>query len=227
MGALIVANNLVKEYKHIKAVNNISIEVKAGRFYAIMGRSGSGKTTLLSLLGMLDNPTSGELYINGSNALTLKDEEKSDIRMKEFGFVFQDFHLNPVLKAYENVMIPMHINPEYRKLNIQEKSIELLELFGLKERYNHFPAQLSGGEQQRVALARALANNPMCVFADEPTGNLDIESEKIVFDYLKMLTKKGKSIVVVSHNEIVLDYADEVFYMTEGTLKEKQYEIKL
>ncbi len=221
MEAVIVANNLVKQFKNVKAVNNISIEIKKGCFYAIMGRSGSGKTTLLSLLGMLDNPTSGKLYVNGCDALTLEDKDKSKIRMKEFGFVFQEFHLNPALKAYENVMIPMHINPNYKNKNKQKKSIELLELFGLKERYNHFPSQLSGGEQQRVALARALANDPMCVFADEPTGNLDVESEKIVFDYLKMLSKAGKSIVVVSHNEIVLNYADEVFYMTEGNLKEK------
>ncbi len=224
MEPIIFADKLTKQYKSVTAVKNATISIDAGCFYSIMGRSGSGKTTLLSLLGILDDATEGELYIEGCKVSSLSDKEKSNIRMRDLGFVFQEFHLNPKLRAFENVMVPMYINPMYKGIDMKSKAIELLELLGLKDRVTHFPSELSGGEQQRVAIARALANDPKCIFADEPTGNLDVESEKLVFDYLKMLSKKGKSIVVVSHNEIVLDYADKIYYMNEGDLKEKNHE---
>lgn len=224
MTHIIKGVNLIKQFKDITAVNNVNIEIDKGLFYAIMGRSGSGKTTLLSLLGLLDNMTKGDLYINNVKTSSMNEREKAIIRMKELGFVFQDFHLNPMLKAYENVMIPMHINPQYIKVDIKARAMALLDIFGLKDRARHFPAQLSGGEKQRVALARALANDPKCIFADEPTGNLDIHSERTVLNYLKMLTEQGKSVVVVSHNDIILEYADCIFTMNEGHLKEKRYE---
>lgn len=221
MQTLLVAKGLTKKYKHINAVNEASIEIHSGCFHVIMGRSGSGKTTLLSLMGLLDTPTSGDLWIEGKSIATLSNNEKAHIRMKDFGFVFQEYHLNPVMRAYENVMLPMYINPVYKDVDKKEKAIELLDLLELKDRYKHFPSQLSGGEQQRVAIARALANNPKCIFADEPTGNLDIQSEKIVLESLKKLTKNGQSIVLVSHNEAILEYADKVFYMSEGNIEER------
>lgn len=218
MDNIIRAVGLSKQFQDIVAVKNANIEIKRGLFYAIMGRSGSGKTTLLSLLGMLDNATSGDMYVNNINISTMKEKDKALTRMKELGFIFQDYHLNPILKAYENVMVPMYINPEYKNKNMKKSAIELLNDFGLGDRVNHYPSQLSGGEKQRVAIARALTNDPECIFADEPTGNLDVESEKIVFDYLKKLVKRGKSVVVVSHNEIVLNYADQIYKMHEGIL---------
>lgn len=224
MNNIIVGKNLTKKYKDIMAVDNIDINIDRGVFYAIMGPSGSGKTTLLNILGILDDPSSGRLHVDNKEVAKLSDKEKSIIRMKDFGFVFQQFYLNSKLKAYENVMIPMYINPKYKNENLKEKSIELLELLGLKERQEHFPSEMSGGEQQRVAIARALANNPQCIFADEPTGNLDEESEKVVFDYLKLLTKQGKAVIVVSHNNIVLEYADKVYHMRHGKLKEEEHE---
>ncbi|AOY77586.1 ABC transporter ATP-binding protein [Clostridium formicaceticum] len=220
MACLISARNINKIYEDVIAVKNVNLEIKEG-FYAIMGRSGSGKTTLLNILGLLDDLTDGELYVRDRLVSKLNDIEKAKIRMKDFGFVFQSFHLNPKLKAFENVMVPMYINEEYRNKDLQKRAIELLELLEMKDRCHHFPSQLSGGQQQRVAIARALANDPACIFADEPTGNLDTDSEKIVLDHLKLLSQKGKTVVIVSHNDIVLDYADKVYYMNNGILEEK------
>ena len=221
MKTIISAKNINKQYERVKSLDNVSIDIEEGKFYAIMGHSGSGKTTLINMLGLLDNPTSGEIHINNQNIKMLKENDKSDIRMNYFGFVFQAFYLNSKQKAYENVMIPMFINKEFRNKDIKQRAIDLLSMLGLKERCEHFPSQLSAGEQQRVAIARALANNPTCIFADEPTGNLDVDSERIVLDTLKGLVKQGKSIVVVSHNDIVKDYADKLYYMSKGLLEER------
>jgi ABC-type lipoprotein export system ATPase subunit len=219
---IMTVNKLCKSYKTIKAVDDVSINIEKGKFYAIMGHSGSGKTTLINMLGLLDNPTSGEIFINSKNVVGFDSDKKAEIRMKKFGFVFQAFYLNPRLKAYENVMVPMYINPEYKNDNIEEKAKLILKELGLETRMNHFPKELSAGEQQRVSVARALANNPECIIADEPTGNLDIENEKIVLEKLRELSLKGKSIVVVSHNQIVREYADEILYMSEGKLMERE-----
>ncbi len=219
MGNIISSTNLTKEFNSVIAVKNANIEIKKGCFYGIMGRSGAGKTTLLSLLGLLENPTSGNLYVNGKDTSNMKENEKALIRMRDLGFVFQDFYLNPILKASENVKIPMYINPNIQDENINNRAKELLCLLGLQDRINHYPSQLSGGEKQRVAIARALANNPSCIFADEPTGNLDEKNEKVILDYLKALVKQGKSVVVVSHNAIILEYADYIFEMNDGVLE--------
>ena len=221
----IKAMKLGKAYKRCRPIKEASISIEQGKFYVIMGRSGSGKTTLLSLLGLLDNPTYGQLYIDGIEISGLKEKERALLRMKKFGFVFQRFYLNPKLTACENVMIPMYINPEYRNIDLKVKSIELLSGLGLAERWSYRANQLSGGEQQRVAIARALANNPDVIFADEPTGNLDVESENRIFEILKDLAAQGKSIVVVSHNNEVLKYADTVYWMNDGILEELQDEV--
>ncbi len=206
--------------KKIKALSNVNISIERGNLYAIMGHSGSGKSTLIQILGLLDNLSSGELYINGKNTNKLTETEKAKIRMKEIGFVFQSFYLNPKLKAIENIMLPMYINEEISREDRKSRAKELMKSFGLSNRINHFPRELSGGEQQRVAIARALANNPNYILADEPTGNLDVKNEEIVYKMLKDLSNNGKAVLVVSHSEIIKKYADKVLYMTDGILKE-------
>lgn len=224
MENMIVLNNGNKIFnigeKKIKALSNINISIERGNLYAIMGHSGSGKSTLIQILGLLDNLSSGELYINGKNTNKLTETEKAKIRMKEIGFVFQSFYLNPKLKAIENIMLPMYINEEISREDRKPRAKELMKSFGLSNRINHFPRELSGGEQQRVAIARALANNPNYILADEPTGNLDVKNEEIVYKMLKDLSNNGKAVLVVSHSEIIKKYADKVLYMTDGILKE-------
>lgn len=203
----------------ITALDCVNLSIEKGKLYAIMGHSGSGKSTLIQILGLLDELSSGEIYVNGDDISKLDSNQKANIRMKEIGFVFQSFYLNPKLNTLENVVLPMYINPNIKKQDRKKIALELLEKFGLSERLNHYPKELSGGEQQRIAIARALANNPNYILADEPTGNLDVENEKIVFESLKNLAKEGKAVIIVSHNQIVKKYADEVFNMDAGILR--------
>lgn len=219
----IILKNGYKEFvlknEKIIAMDNVNLEFKTGKFYVIMGHSGSGKSTLIQILGLLDNLTKGELFINGKDVSNLTENEKADIRMQEIGFVFQSFYLNPRLNALENVMLPMYINSKIEKKERKEKATKLLSSFGLENRKKHYPKELSGGEQQRIAIARALANDPNFILADEPTGNLDIKNEKIVFDTLRKLADDGKSVIVVSHNENIKNYADEVIYIENGKVR--------
>lgn len=220
----ISAKNLTKIYDNrVTALKNVSLDIEQGSFIAVMGHSGSGKSTLLQMVGLLDTPSEGEVVINGEDVSHLKKNDLAQIRMKTIGFVFQAFHLNPQLRAYENVMLPMLINPEYKtKADIQKKARELIDSVGLTERAEHYPNELSGGEQQRVAIARALANDPDFILADEPTGNLDSNNEESIFTLLKELAQSGKGVMVVSHNEAILDYADKVYYMKDGKLLEER-----
>lgn len=220
----ISAKNLTKIYDNrVTALNNVSLDIQQGSFIAVMGHSGSGKSTLLQMVGLLDTPSEGEVIINGEEVSHLKKNDLAQIRMKTIGFVFQAFHLNPQLRAYENVMLPMLINPEYKtRADIQKKARELIDSVGLTERSEHYPNELSGGEQQRVAIARALANDPDFILADEPTGNLDSNNEEIIFTLLKELANAGKGVMVVSHNEAILDYADKAYYMKDGKLLEER-----
>lgn len=200
----------------IIAINNISYVFEYGKLYAIMGHSGSGKSTLIQCLGMLDNANSGMISIDGKDIKTLSSNEKNDYRNQKIGFIFQKYYLNNTMKAYENVMLPMLINKEYKNIDLKEKALSLLKDVGLDERKNHLPKELSGGEQQRVAIARALANNPKIILADEPTGNLDEENEKYVLEKLKQLASEGKCVIVVSHNNLIKEYADVVISMSHG-----------
>ncbi len=219
-------NNLskiyVKDKKKIKVLDNINISFSKGKFYGIIGKSGAGKTTLINILGLLDNYDEGEYEIDNILSSNLTEDEKAELRMRKFGFVFQTYYLNDKLTACENVMIPMLINKDIAKDKRKERAIQLLKQFGLEDRINHYPKELSGGEQQRVALARALANDPEVLIADEPTGNLDKENEKLIFDYLKEMTKKDKCVIVVSHNDIINKYADKIYLLESGTLHEKE-----
>lgn len=219
-------NNLskiyVKDKKKIKVLDNINISFSKGKFYGIIGKSGAGKTTLINILGLLDNYDEGEYEIDNILSSNLTEDKKAELRMHKFGFVFQTYYLNDKLTACENVMIPMLINKDIAKDKRKERAIQLLKQFGLEDRINHYPKELSGGEQQRVALARALANDPEVLIADEPTGNLDKENEKLIFDYLKEMTRKDKCVIVVSHNDIINEYADKIYLLESGTLHEKE-----
>ncbi len=205
----------ITKEKQIIVFDNLNLEFDetTGRFYAIMGDSGSGKSTLIQILGLLDKLTKGQYILNDIDTNKLSEKEKSNIRMKKIGFIFQSFHLNNKFRAYENVMLPMIINSSIPKEERMKKAINLLQKLGLDSRINHFPNEMSGGEQQRVAIARALANDPDIILADEPTGNLDKNNEKEVFKILRELADRGKCVVVVSHNDVVKEYADEVFVM--------------
>ena len=207
-----------KKGENIIALNKFNKTFKPGKFYAIMGSSGSGKSTLLNIIGLLDKPTSGLLYIDEISTLKLNESEKNDIRFKKIGYVFQDFFLSDNLNVYENIMLPLLIN---KSLNKQEKNkivCELIKMVGLQNRKNHFPKELSGGERQRVSIARSLVNNPSIILADEPTGNLDLQNEKIIFTLLKKLSNLGKCVIIVSHSSEIVKYADEIIYIKKGCL---------
>lgn len=206
----------------VVAVDNVSLTVNQGEFIAIMGQSGSGKSTLLQIAGLLDTCTSGQVIINGNDVSTIDKNAIADVRMENLGFVFQAFHLNAHLKLYENVMVPMLINDKFTSMNdMKEQAMQLIDSVGLTNRKEHYPFELSGGEQQRVAIARALANDPDFILADEPTGNLDSKNELMVFEELKKLCYLGKGVLVVSHNDAVIDFADKIYTMKDGVLGEK------
>lgn len=220
--------NIIKKYQLkdelIIAVNNISYEFEYGKMYAIMGHSGSGKSTFIQCLGLLDNINQGRIEIDDKDISKLSSSDKNILRNTKIGFIFQSYYLNNTMKAYENVMLPMLINKNYKTIDIKEKAKKLLSEVGLSSRLNHYPKELSGGEQQRVAIARALANNPSIILADEPTGNLDEKNEKYILEKLKKLSQEGKCVIIVSHNEIVKEYADIVINMKNGKFMEKKYE---
>ena len=215
--------NVSKIYNNkVTAMDNVSLKLSEGEFIAVMGQSGSGKSTLLQIAGLLDSCTSGEVIINGENVSKLDKNKLADVRMKSLGFVFQAFHLNTHLKVYENIMVPMLINSEFKnKAEMKQRAEELVATVGLSHRIDHYPSELSGGEQQRVAIARALANNPDFILADEPTGNLDSKNELMIFEELKKLAESGKGGLVVSHNDAVMDFADRICIMKDGVLEEK------
>lgn len=214
-----VSKEYVKKEEKVTALDNVSYNFEKGKFYAIMGHSGSGKSTLINILGLIHTPTTGEYLLDNMDISKMTSDELANKRMKYIGFVFQDFYLDDHMKAYENVMLPMLINPSIEASKREEYSKELLNKLGLSDRINHFPKELSGGEQQRVAIARALANNPDIILADEPTGNLDEENEAIIFAKLKSLANEGKCVVIVSHSNAVLEYADVVLHISKGTLE--------
>ncbi len=222
MEQVIKLNNVWKIYRTGKveypALRGLSMEVKKGEFLAIMGPSGSGKSTLLNLIGALDKPTKGEVYINGKNINMLNDAELAIFRRHTIGFVFQTFNLIPRLTAVENVEVPMIASGIPHKER-REKALKLLEEMGLKEWADHKPTELSGGQQQRVAIARAFANNPHILLADEPTGNLDTANKELVMKVLRQLNqRKNVTIIVVTHDPEVANKADRIIYLRDGKI---------
>lgn len=220
---MIKLKNITKIYKKNKksiiALNNINISFESGKLYAIMGCSGSGKSTMLNIIGLLDKPTSGLLEIDEINISTLNEKEMNKIRLKKIGYVFQECYLSDNLTVYENTIVPLLINRNIQKNQKNKIVLDLLKTIGLQNRSNHFPKELSGGEKQRVAIARALVNNPQIILADEPTGNLDKENEKFIFSLLHKLAKENKCVIIISHSPLIKKYADQVFYMKNGTLR--------
>lgn len=216
--------DLIKDYYHkekkIEVLKGLSYDFEKGKFYGIMGHSGSGKTTLFNIIGTIDKEYNGNILVNSKNISNLNDEDMASLRNLEIGFVFQDFFLDEGLTALENVMVPMIINENIPKEDREVIAKKLLKEVGMEDREKHFPKELSGGEKQRVAIARALSNNPNILLCDEPTGNLDEETENKIFTLLKKLSKSGKCVIVVSHSNEVKSYADVMLYLKDGKLNE-------
>lgn len=200
------------------ALKDITISFKPSTMYAIMGESGSGKTTLLNIIGLLDRANQGKYLLDNKDINDYNETELAKIRNNKIGFVFQNYFLDNKLTALENILLPTIINNKYSKDEYLKKAQNLLKEFGLSERANHNPKQLSGGECQRVAIIRALINDPEIIIADEPTGNLDSKHEQEIFKLLKDISRTGKCVIVVSHNSNIKKYCDEIFYLEEGTL---------
>lgn len=197
------------------ALNKVSIEVKEGEFVAIMGPSGCGKSTLLNILGLLDNPTSGEYYLNGIEVSRYTEAQRTKLRKGIIGFVFQSFNLTDELNVYENIELPllyMGVSAAERKKKVQEA----MERMAIVHREKHFPQQLSGGQQQRVAIARAVVANPKLILADEPTGNLDSKNGQEVMNLLSELNKEGTTIVMVTHSQHDAGFASRTINLFDG-----------
>jgi len=202
----------------LEILRGIDLEIKRGETAAIVGASGSGKSTLLGLLAGLDAPSSGEITLDGTNIVNLDEDERATLRSEKVGFVFQNFQLLPALTALENVMLPLELA---RIDGAREKSEGFLSRVGLAERFHHYPRTLSGGEQQRVAIARAFASQPLILFADEPTGNLDTTTGATVVELLFGLNKEeGTTLVLVTHDNTLADRCQRKFTMTAGHLEE-------
>ena len=219
----IVAKDLVKIYNQkVTALKEVSITINQGEFIVVMGHSGSGKSTLLQMIGLLDLPTSGSIFINSRDVSKLPKNAVADVRQKSLGFVFQAFHLNPQLKAYENAMLPMLINPEYKnKAEMEKKAKELIDVVGLSERAEHYPRQLSGGEQQRLVIARALLNKPRLLLADEPTGNLDPVTADGIMRLFLTIARSGCAVVMSTHNtNLIEEYPARTLVFEKGRVKE-------
>ena len=219
---IIETKNLIKDYPQgestLRVLKGINLQVHEGEFMAIMGPSGSGKSTILNMIGALDKPTSGKVYIKGKDLSTLNDNQLADLRNKEIGFIFQFFNLVPRMNALKNVELPMAISGVPRKER-NERAIELLTSVGLGGRLDHKPSQLSGGEQQRVAIARALINEPSVMLCDEVTGNLDSKTGDEIMHLLKELNKEqGKTFVLITHDPVVGQATDRLIQLKDGQI---------
>jgi putative ABC transport system ATP-binding protein len=223
---MLILKDVYKTYKLgkqiVNAVNGISFSVKRGELVAIMGPSGSGKTTLLNLIGALDTPTKGKIYINGRDVMSMNDSALTHLRRHDIGFVFQFYNLIPVLTCFENVELPL-ISAGVKKKERKERVMELLEKVGLKDRMKHKPDELSGGQQQRVAIARALVNKPSIVLADELTGDLDTKTGEEIMEYIQILNATEKqSFIIVTHNLKIAKKTSRIFHIQDGKMIKKQ-----
>jgi putative ABC transport system ATP-binding protein len=223
---LMEAINLTRVYSRgsekIPALNDVSLQINKADFISIIGPSGSGKTTLVNLLGCLDNPTSGKLYLGGQlifgKEKLLSERELTKIRRETFGYIFQNFYLIPTLTVLENVLLPLTF---YRKPDMENEALRLLKLLGMDHRKDHLPGQISGGEMQRVAIARAMVNMPGILLADEPTGNLDTKRSAEIVQVLKDLNEETKlTIIMVTHNRKLAKQAERIFEMRDGQICE-------
>jgi len=200
-----------------QVLKGIDFKAETGEFIAIMGRSGAGKSTLLYQMGLLDKPTEGEILINGKDVLSLNMEERTNFRLSELGYVFQDYALLPEMTALENVALPLLMQDVSEK-NAYKEATQALTRVGLEKRLNSLPSKLSGGEQQRVSIARAIAHHPKILFADEPTANLDNESSRIVMEFFKELHKSGQTIIMVTHEPEYSKFAEQIIHLDDGKI---------
>ena len=221
-GSMIHVFDLTKRYQmgevEVRALDGITMKIDKGEFVSVMGPSGSGKTTLLNMIGALDNPTDGAVFINRINVANMDDQQQTELRLKNLGFIFQFYNLVPVLTAYENVELPLVFAEEPEDLR-RERATKFLTLVGLEDRMDHLPAELSGGEQQRVAVARSLANEPSLLIADEPTGELDTKMGMEIINLLHDLNKElEQTILMVTHDPAVGRLADRLLKMRDGKI---------
>ena len=221
---ILKVENLTKKYgkneNEVIAVNDMSFSVESGEFVAIVGSSGSGKSTLLHLLGGVDKPTSGKVFVNGKDIYSLKDDELAIFRRREVGLIYQFYNLIPILNVEENITLPCDLD---RKDVPKEELDELLKVLGLENRRKHLPNELSGGQQQRVAIGRALINHPAIVLADEPTGNLDSKSSDEIVQLLKTSNKKyNQTIIMITHNPEIAKVADRIIRIEDGKIVENK-----
>lgn len=213
---MLKATGLKKSYGELAVLKDVTIEVSKGEVVAIVGSSGAGKSTLLHILGTLDSADSGSYLIGDKDVFSLNEKQLAKFRNEEIGFIFQFHHLLPEFTALENVCIPAFLSDK-SKQNAEFRALELLDFLGLKDRINHKPAQLSGGEQQRVAVARALMNEPSIIMADEPSGNLDTKNSEDLHElFFKLRDSYGQTFIIVTHNESLADMADRKLTMKDG-----------
>ena len=222
MKLIIQAKNVVKIYgeepSETIALDNISLEINQGEFSAIVGPSGCGKSTLMHLLGLLDKPTSGEILIDGQKGENLDENEQAKLRNQKVGFVFQSFNLLDRTSSLNNVMLPLQYNNQISASERKKIAQERLADVGLPDRMGNYPSQLSGGEQQRVAIARALVCDPAVILADEPTGNLDSKSGTAIMSLLESLHKKGKTVIIVTHDRLLAKMTNRIISMRDGKI---------
>ena len=218
--AILQTQNLKKVYgtgpNAVHTLDGINLSVEKGEFVAVVGTSGSGKSTLLHMLGGLDRPTSGKVFVDGKDIFSLKEEALTIFRRRKIGFVFQSYNLVPVLNVYENIVLPMELDGKKIDQNFVQN---ILETLGLSDRQDALPSQLSGGQQQRVAIARALASSPAIILADEPTGNLDSKTSQDVLSLLKVTSQKfSQTMVMITHNEEIAQMADRIIRIEDGKI---------
>jgi len=219
---ILIMERLCKSYElgtmELRVLRDIALTINNGDYVAIMGPSGSGKSTLLNMIGCLDRPTSGDYWLGGQNVSLLDDDQLSLIRGARIGFIFQSFNLINQLNVVENIEVPMYYQG-YSEHESVERAIELAKMVGLGDRLDHRPSELSGGQQQRVAIARSLANDPLIILADEPTGNLDSESGSEILKILVDLHLQGKTLIVVTHDEGIAENAGRIVEIFDGRIK--------
>lgn len=226
VGPVIEARDVVKRYETeaevILALAGVSVAVEPGEFVAIMGPSGSGKSTLLNVLGLLDEPTEGSVFLDGEDTSTLSEAERTRARKRTIGFIFQNFYLIPTLTAQENVEIPRLLDQDPETSG---RAAELLSRVGLGERLDHTPGELSGGQKQRVAIARSLINDPRVLLADEPTGNLDRATGRSVLEQFQEICAEGVAVIAVTHDAQVTDHADRTITLVDGKIRSEDLRV--
>ena len=223
MKTIVKLEHLSKSYSlgkiKVPALKNINLEIHSGEFAAVVGASGSGKSTLLNMIGCIDSPNEGKVWMDGTDVLALSDDDKSDLRNQKIGFIFQSFNLVPVLSVFENIELPLLINPRIKTADRVQRVKESMADVGLEKLGKNLPDQLSGGQRQRVAIARALAGNPVFVLADEPTANLDSDTSHKIIDLMAELNhKKGITFLFSTHDEKVMNRVSRIIHIKDGEL---------